>query len=576
MKLRFILPFLFIPLQIFSQIRHYPFEETFDTLAPPALPTGWETSRMRSAAGDFISTRSTPYSESLAVVSSNATIEQFLISPPLDFSSARPESLSFYERRSSSHTAALVLEASTDDGMTYVKLPADTLRNSGSTAYCRRSVDLASIPPGSSSLKLRWHLLGDGAGTSGTIRFDNVRVTARSATDLAVSSLSYAPIMPSAGDTLSVTVTVVNAGLATAAQYAVAFYCDLDRNGSPDSGELFFRSSAAGDLAPADSTQVTARLRGVPGGKIKLFVIAELPGDQYAGNDTASTLVTVRYQRSALRINEIMYDPAPGNAEYVELYNSGPEAVDLNGWSLSDQPDTAVKSSGEIITRNRLMFPSGRYFVMASDSSIFRQFPGLRAERDYVMTKSGVTLNNGGDLLVLRDPARAGIDSLRYDPAWHNPSLDDVAGRSLERINPLLPSVDPRNWTTCADPAGGTPGRRNSVFTSAAHIKTLLAVQPNPFSPDGDGHDDLTAISFTLPFTAAVIRLRIFDAQGRAVRTLSDGEPSGAQGTILWDGLDDSRRRVPIGIYVVLLEAASAGAGETACTKGIVVVATKL
>ncbi|MDW8464733.1 MAG: hypothetical protein RML35_00630 [Chloroherpetonaceae bacterium] len=42
------------------------------------------------------------------------------------------------------------------------------------------------------------------------------------------------------------------------------------------------------------------------------------------------------------------------------------------------------------------------------------------------------------------------------------------------------------------------------------------------------------------------------------VRTLANSEPSGAQGEIIWDGLDDNRQPLRIGIYIIYLEALDA------------------
>jgi len=63
---------------------------------------------------------------------------------------------------------------------------------------------------------------------------------------------------------------------------------------------------------------------------------------------------------------------------------------------------------------------------------------------------------------------------------------------------------------------------------------------------------------------------------GRIVRTLADGEPAGAHGSVVWNGLNDSGKRVPIGIYIVLLETIISNGMTVQTVKGTVVVATKL
>jgi len=51
------------------------------------------------------------------------------------------------------------------------------------------------------------------------------------------------------------------------------------------------------------------------------------------------------------------------------------------------------------------------------------------------------------------------------------------------------------------------------------------------------------------------VSLRVYDVQGRMVRTLVDrNEPAGPH-TVVWDGTDDSGRRVSSGTYFARIEA---------------------
>ncbi len=77
---------------------------------------------------------------------------------------------------------------------------------------------------------------------------------------------------------------------------------------------------------------------------------------------------------------------------------------------------------------------------------------------------------------------------------------------------------------------------------------TLEAAFPNPFNPR-------TTIAFDLPKQTAV-SLRVFDVSGRLVRELIDGEivADGRQEAV-WNGRDDTGRRVASGTYFYRLEA---------------------
>jgi subtilisin family serine protease len=76
----------------------------------------------------------------------------------------------------------------------------------------------------------------------------------------------------------------------------------------------------------------------------------------------------------------------------------------------------------------------------------------------------------------------------------------------------------------------------------------LQGAAPNPFNP-------ATTLRFSLP-AAGHAELKLYDVQGRLVRTLIDGHRAAGQGQVRWDGRDRSGRRVASGTYYARLEAA--------------------
>jgi hypothetical protein len=181
------------------------------------------------------------------------------------------------------------------------------------------------------------------------------------------------------------------------------------------------------------------------------------------------------------------------------------------------------------------------------------------------------SLNNSGDEIILRDPAGTAVDSIRYDATWGGGS-----GVSLERINPCLGSNDDLNWSWCVHPTGSTPGQHNSIFTPVIPHQASLSASPNPFSPDGDGHQEATIISYRLPSAAARMSLRLFDVRGRSVRTLADQQRCPAEGNVIWNGRGDSGEMVNMGIYILLMEALDERRGLVCREKTTVVVGQRL
>lgn len=96
--------------------------------------------------------------------------------------------------------------------------------------------------------------------------------------------------------------------------------------------------------------------------------------------------------------------------------------------------------------------------------------------------------------------------------------------------------------------------------TRARPVAQLLPNSPNPFNPQ-------TTIAYDLPNQTAV-SLRVFDVSGRLVRVLVDGEViAEGRNEAIWNGRDDTGRRVASGTYFYRLEA-----GEYSETKGMALI----
>ena len=185
---------------VFAQISVFPYNEKFDTVVAPNLPAGWSTSTSKSPSGDFLTSTSTPLSVPNAVVSTDAKVAQGLTSPEINFSGKIPGTLEFYERRTSSHTSGLCVEAIINDDTATAILIGDTLKNPGTTNYVLRSLPLPPLINGQRDVRFRWRVVGNGTGATGTLRIDNVKISVQKMLDLAVTHLTVDPENPRTGE----------------------------------------------------------------------------------------------------------------------------------------------------------------------------------------------------------------------------------------------------------------------------------------------------------------------------------------------------------------------------------------
>ena len=294
-----------------------------------------------------------------------------------------------------------------------------------------------------------------------------------------------------------------------------------------------------------------------------------------------------------LVINEIMFNPIadnrdglPDQSEYIEIYNRRPYAISLEGIFLHDEPDENGQVSRiEAISNSRKWIPGGGYvffypephegpFGKSRTAAFFELHDDL--ERFALrVNRATLSLPIAGRAIYLADSTHTTIDKVVYNPEWHNPNLVDTRGIALERINPDFGSDDPSNWGSNATLKGGTPGKKNSIFQDLgmAAMNGGISLEPNPFSPDGNGFEDNLFINYLFDEPDYLLRIRIFDRYGRLVRKLAEGINAGFEGTVIWDGRTDSGQKNRIGIYIVLVEAYNSSSGRNLTLKETAVLA---
>lgn len=226
----------------------------------------------------------------------------------------------------------------------------------------------------------------------------------------------------------------------------------------------------------------------------------------------ALALAGLASARATVVINEIMYHPPNDRDEYqwVELWNPGPESVDLVGWSF--------RKGLKFTFTNNTLLATGGFLVVSPDVVAFRQRYGTNPP---VVGEFAGRLSHGGETLELVDREGRTVDRVRYDDAEPWPLSPDGLSPSLERLSAALPGDDPRNWAPSPMPPfetpAGTPGAAN------ASARTNLP-------------PDISSVRFDppIPGTPLQVEARINDPDGVARAVLAyrivprPGEPPSA------------------------------------------------
>jgi hypothetical protein len=357
--------------------------------------------------------------------------------------------------------------------------------------------------------------------------------------DLELKHLELSPRYPEQGESCGLEAVISNSGRSPMGDIRIDFFVS---NHSIGQLQPIGEGIVAGQLSPRTQRTVFLEWSSPPPGKHTVWAVLYHGMDLVARNDSAWVYCTVSYTHGAVVCNEIMYRPAGGSCEWIELYNTRPYGVNIADWVLSGSDTTR----GYRLSDTTLFIDPWQFLVVSEDSSIYK------TETDFpcIVDSRFPALSDTRDSLFVYDGNGRLIECIRYNSSWGG-----RIGRSIERINPHVASSVATNWSTCVSAVGHTLGETNSIHTEVLPARASFSVSPNPFSPDFDGFEDMLAIELKLPVETSSVNIRIFDSKGRMVRFLRNNEPSGSSMTLFWDGLDDRGQKCRIGIYILSLKA---------------------
>lgn len=190
-------------------------------------------------------------------------------------------------------------------------------------------------------------------------------------------------------------------------------------------------------------------------------------------------------------INEVYYDVCSGKEcggnkgedgdnEWVEIYNSGEETVNLKGWQIKD-----ASGSGRLIAENDLFLNRGQFAVITNKTSTWDFWNIPNNVLKIALEKNiGGGLNNDTDKVILITP-----DDSSLEIEYGKGNIPDVKeGHSLERIPAVTGDlVEQKNPT----PGRGifivsTPTSTATISPSPLHLTSGLTptviVTPTPAS----------------------------------------------------------------------------------------------
>lgn len=313
-----------------------------------------------------------------------------------------------------------------------------------------------------------------------------------------------------------------------------------------------------------DKTKVTLKFsNSFERGKIYRVEVLNLT--DLAGNFLLNTVKEIGiFEEPAVGdiiINEILFDNSAETAEYIEVYNRSNKVIDMSTVFFGVRTATPFKASNYFPNKS-FMLPQ-TYMAITTDADLVRSYYDAPEEANILEVEKWSALNNSSANLLIGLVGVANdtlfLDEVTYDAKWHHSLIRNTKNVSLERINVDLPSNDARSWHSAATTVNyGTPGYKNSQHTDIISDdfanEKWLSIEPEVFSPDNDGIDDISFIKYKTDDTGYVGNVFIFNAVGSLVKVIAQNALLSSEGYFSWDGLTDSNKNVNPGVYVVYFE----------------------
>ncbi|TVT41540.1 hypothetical protein FNT36_08870 [Hymenobacter setariae] len=290
----------------------------------------------------------------------------------------------------------------------------------------------------------------------------------------------------------------------------------------------------------------------------------------------AGFALTEAAQPGDLVVNEVLFNHRSGGVYFVELLNRSARYLNLQGYQLATQKATGLGTCAISPTAAYVLAP-GQLVALTSDADILQvQYPTSNDAAALLAVAGFPALDTSTGSVYVYDAGSQELDHYVYDKSQQLSLLSTAAGVSLERIRAAGPSLA-SNFHSAASTVGyATPGRPNSQAQDAAGGGQELALAPELFTPDNDGQQDFTTLSYELGQPGYVGSVTVYDALGRLTRRLLRNESLPTTGAVQWDGTDDNGHKAAVGYYIVHVELFRPSGAERREYKKTVVVGARL
>ncbi|MFB6455793.1 hypothetical protein ACE38W_11015 [Chitinophaga sp. Hz27] len=251
--------------------------------------------------------------------------------------------------------------------------------------------------------------------------------------------------------------------------------------------------------------------------------------------------------------SEILFDPGGSTPGFIEIYNNGTHAVNLQSLKIQNiRGDGRTDIPKLLSTNGRLLMP-GRCIAFTADAlQLCNRYnckePGAIQELNMPLTYVG-----GGGLRLLTADSTM-LEEIWYNGDWQFSLFSNSKGISLERISFERPAANADNWQSSTAATGyASPGWMNQVSPDSTETVEVTCSTP-VFTPGNTDNLQLAKCRYMLGNQLWVANVIVYDVTGRPIRSIARNLPLSGTGFFTWDGYDEKKVLLPAGVYIFFIE----------------------
>jgi hypothetical protein len=143
-------------------------------------------------------------------------------------------------------------------------------------------------------------------------------------------------------------------------------------------------------------------------------------------------------------INEVLFNPPPNGADFVEIYNTSDKIFDLQQMKLANRDKDNAVAALQSVSQSHYLYPHD-YTVFTADLEAVRQFYSVPFPEKVAVLKALPSYPDAEGCVVLLNENDEVVDEFLYSEKMHGGFIANPEGISLERVNPAVAAAERAN-----------------------------------------------------------------------------------------------------------------------------------